>query len=362
MIPYGRQSIDESDIAAVVDALKTDWLTQGPTIDLFEEDLVNITGAKHAVAYSNGTAALHGACFAAGLGPGDLLVTSSLSFAASANCGRYVGAEVGFVDIDPDTLNMNPTAIPAGVEALIPVHYAGLPFDLTQLSQRPRVIIEDAAHAIGASTPHGPVGNCAHSDMTVFSFHPVKTITTGEGGAITTNSDHLADRLRRFRHHGIERFPEKGGWYYQIDEIGMNYRLTDLQAALGRSQLARLGTFLERRHALADRYNELLAELPLTRAPAAPAGFTHGHHLYPVRVPHRDQIYSFMREKEIGVQVHYVPIHHQPAYADVDSSDLRRTDEAYDHILSLPLFPDLTELEQDRVVQTLTDALGKLTP
>ncbi len=362
MIPYGRQEIDDEDVAAVVAALRSDWLTQGPTIEAFESDLALMTGAEHAVAYCNATAALHGACHAAELGPGDLLITSSLSFAASANCGRYVGADVGFVDIDPKTLNLDPAAVPEGVEALVPVHFAGLPVDLTQLVHRPRVIIEDAAHAIGATTPDGPVGNCAHSDMTVFSFHPVKTITTGEGGAVTTNNAHLAERLRRFRHHGIRAVPDRGGWYYEIDEIGMNYRLTDMQAALGRTQLAKLGGFISRRHELAQRYDLLLAGLPVTTAPAAGAGFTHGHHLYPIRVQHRDEVFSYLRQNGIGTQVHYVPIHHQPAYASSASSHLVNTNEAYEQILSLPLFPTLTEAEQDKVVDTLADALAKSAP
>jgi len=357
VIPYGRQTIEDDDIAAVAATLTTDWLTQGPTIEDFEADLVRLTGAEHAVAYCNGTAALHGATFAAELGPGDMLHTSSLSFAASANCARYVGADVGFVDIDPTTLNMDLGAVPHGIDALVPVHFAGLPLNLSGLTNRPRVIIEDAAHAIGASTPSGPVGNCAHSDMTVFSFHPVKTITTGEGGAVTTNDASLAERLRRFRHHGITRVPDKGAWYFEINELGMNYRLTDMQAALGRTQLKKLNRFITTRHELAERYDRLLVDLALTLAPAAPAGCTHGHHLYPILVQERDRVFTYMRDHGIGVQVHYVPIHRQPVYADVASEHLVNTNKIYEQIVSLPLYPSLTTAEQDKVVSTLADAI-----
>ena len=236
------------------------------------------------MAFANGTAALHAACAAARLGPGDVAVTSPLSFAASANCARYVGASVRFVDIDPATLNLAPERVPAGTDALIAVHYAGLPVDLTILRERPRVIIEDAAHALGADTPYGPVGNCANSDMTTFSFHPVKVVTTGEGGAVTTNSPQLADRLRSFRNHGIEQKPAGGGWYYEIAELGFNYRLTDIQAALGVSQLSKLGRFVAERQRLAERYRELLAGLPVKLPPRPAPGWSHAYHLFPVRV------------------------------------------------------------------------------
>lgn len=357
MIPYGRQSIDDDDIRAVVEVLRGDWLTQGPAIEGFERRLMELTGARHAVAYANGTAALHGACFAGEVGPGQLLATSSLSFAASANCGLYCGSEVAFIDVEPKTLNIDLSQVTDDVDVLVPVHFAGLPVDLSQLTTRPRVIIEDAAHAIGADTPSGPVGNCAHSDMTAFSFHPVKTITTGEGGAVTTNDDRFADRLRKFRHHGITRLPDRGGWYYEIDELGMNYRLTDMGAALGSSQLAKLGRFIERRHALAERYDGLLQGIGVELAPSAPAGFRHGHHLYPIRVPNRDIVFAYMRDHGIGVQVHYVPIHRQPVYAHVASGHLVHTERAYAELLSLPLFPDLTDDEQDTVVRTLRDAI-----
>lgn len=230
MIPYGRQSIDDCDIDAVVRVLTGDWLTQGPAVAEFESACAEKLGVRHAVAYSNGTAALHGACVAGGLGAGDKVGTSSLSFVASANCARYVGAEVEFIDIDPMTLNLNVDLVSEHLDGLVAVHFAGLPVDLTSLSSRPRVVIEDAAHAFGALTPDGPVGNCANSDMTCFSFHPVKPITTAEGGLVTTNDDMLAERLRRFRSHGIERPTSGPAWMYDVVELGYNYRLTDLQA------------------------------------------------------------------------------------------------------------------------------------
>lgn len=360
MIPYGRQLVDEDDVAAVVAVLRGELLTQGPAVETFEADLAAVVGARHAVAFANGTAALHAACAAAGLGRGDLLVTSPLTFVASANCGRYVGAEVGFVDIDPATLNLDPRLVPARADALVAVHYGGLPVDLAALVHRPRVVIEDAAHAIGAATPDGPVGNCARSDMTCFSFHPVKTITTGEGGAVTTNDDALADALRRFRTHGIVRMPERGGWYYEVTELGFNYRLTDLQAALGSSQLCKLARFVGRREALARRYDTMLAELPVVLPPAPPAGVVHGRHLYPIRVSDRDRVFAELRGAGIGVQVHYVPVTHHPTFGmSVDErAAFPATEHVYAGLVSLPLHPGLTEAEQDEVVGALSAALS----
>ena len=359
MIPYGHQSIDEDDVAAVVEALHGDWLTQGPGIAAFEGDLAAICEVRHAVAFSSGTAALHAAAAAAGLRAGDRVATSALSFAASANCALYVGATPVLVDIDPATLNLDPVAIPADVDAVVAVHYAGLPVDLERLAPRPRIIIEDAAHALGACTPDGPVGNCTRSDLCMFSFHPVKAITTGEGGAVTTNSDELASSLRRFRHHGIVGKPEVAGWYYEIEELGYNYRLTDIQAALGRSQLRKLGPFVARRNDLARRYDLLLADLPVLRPPTAPEGWRHGYHLYPVRVPDRTRVYEGMQAAGVGVQVHYVPIYRHPVYAalGLEASDFPATEEAYGSLLSLPLYPGLSEVEQDRVVALLADLL-----
>ncbi len=308
------------------------------------------------MAFSSGTAALHGAAAAAGLGPGDTVTTTALSFSASANAARYVGAAVALADIDPDTLNLDPAAVPRDTDALIAVHYAGLPFDLRSLDTRPRVVIEDAAHAIGALTPDGAVGNCAHSDMCCFSFHPVKTITTTEGGAVTTNDRVLADRLRRFRHHGIQQPSTGPAWQYDIEELGYNYRLSDIHAALGSSQLRRLDAFVAERNRLAERYRSLLEDLPITLPPEAEPGWRHGYHLFAVRVDHRRRVYEMLRSRGIGVQVHYVPIHHLTAYEDLEVS-LPRTDEAYERLLSLPLFPSLGDADQDQVVEALRSSL-----
>lgn len=359
MIPYGHQSIEDDDVERIVAVLKGDWLTQGPHVEQFEADLAAATGARYAVAFANGTAALHAAAAAAGLGPGDTVATSALTFAASANCARYVGATPVLVDIDEATYNLDLAQVPDGVDAVVAVHYAGLPVDLTRLKRRPRILIEDASHSIGATTPDGPVGNCARSDMTTFSFHPVKTITTGEGGAVTTNSPELADGLRRFRNHGIERKPEAGGWYYEVVDTGFNYRLTDLQAALGSQQLTKLERFVERRNAIARRYAELLAGLPVTLppgAPAAPTGWRHAYHLYAVRVPERDRVYQAMRDGGVGVQVHYVPMYRHPVFAPQEV--LPVTERVYQGLLSLPMFPALSDAEQDTVVEVLAGASG----
>ena len=359
MIPYGRQLIESDDVAAVTADLVGDWLTGGPRIEEFEQALCAATGARHAVAVANGTAALHAALSVAGIGSGDRVLTSPLSFVASANCARFVGARADFVDIDPKTLNLDPAAV-GPCDALVAVHYAGLPVDLGALTTRPRVVVEDAAHALGAATPDGPVGNCARSDMCTFSFHPVKAITTGEGGAVTTNSDEFADALRRFRSHGSVPSPEHGGWYVDIDTLGYNYRLTALQAALGTSQLAKLERFVTRRNELAERYRELLTALPIDLPPAAPPGVRHGYHLFAVRVPNRRAVYDALHAAGIAVQVHYVPIYKHRLYADVGrtGADFPETERAYDGLLSLPLFPALSESDQDRVVEVLARAVG----
>jgi UDP-4-amino-4,6-dideoxy-N-acetyl-beta-L-altrosamine transaminase len=358
MIPYGRQTISEADVAAVSAVLRGDWLTQGPTVAAFEQAVARYVHADHAVAFSNGTAALHGACAAAGVGPGDRVLTPSLTFVASANCARYVGADVSFLDIDPLTLNADLAALDEGADVLIGVHFAGLPLDLRSLTNRPRVVIEDAAQGLGALTPDGPVGNCAHSDMTCFSFHPVKPVTTGEGGVVTTNNPDFAERLRRFRSHGIERRPERGGWYYEISEIGMNYRLSDIHAALGLSQMGQLDTFIDRRQEIAKVYDAELVDLPLTSAPLAPTGFRHGYHLYPVRVPNRRAVYDHLHAHGVAVQVHYVPVHHHPLYHDSELS-LPHTDAAYEGLLSLPIYPTLDERAQRKTIDEIGHALEK---
>ena len=361
MIPYGRQSLDEDDIEAVVAVLRGDWLTQGPTVENFERAIAEYVGAKHAVAFSSGTAALHGATAAAELGPGDLVVTSPLTFMASANCARYVGATPALVDIDPTTWNLDLSKIQKKVEAVVAVHYAGLPVDLSNPGwvSRPRVVIEDAAHALGALTPDGPVGNCAHSDMCCFSFHPVKPITTGEGGMVTTNSDELAARLRRFRSHGIVRKPELGEWFYEISDLGFNYRLTDIQAALGVSQSKKLEDFTLRRNDLAARYRRSLEKVEVELPPGAPAGFRHSYHLFPILVDDREKVFSKLRALGVGVQVHYVPINHHPFSHDlVFLSGTTNSDSMYERLLSLPLFPTLSDEMLEKVSLLLLKALS----
>jgi perosamine synthetase len=358
-IPYGRQSIDDADIAAVVEVLRSDWLTQGPAVERFEEQLCSVTGAAYAVAFATGTVALHAALWAAGVGKGDTVATSPLSFVASASCALWVDAQPTFVDIDPKTLNIELGNI-GRCDALVAVHYAGLPIDLAALVARPRVVVEDAAHALGAFTPDGPVGNCARSDACVFSFHPVKTITTAEGGAVTTNSVELADRMRRFRSHGMVPRPEHGGWFYEISELTPNARISDVQCALGASQLTKLDRFVTRRNELAQRYHEQLADLDVETAPTAAAGSRHAFHLYPVRVPRRRHVYEAMRANGVGVQVHYVPIYRHPLFAPlgVAPSDFPETERAYEGLLSLPMYPGLTDQQQDRVVGALAAALA----
>jgi dTDP-4-amino-4,6-dideoxygalactose transaminase len=354
VIPYGHQSIDEDDVSAVVAVLRSDWLTQGPAVEDFEQSFASRVGAADAVSFANGTAALHGACFAAGLGEGDAVATSALTFSASASCARFVGADVRLLDIDPDTLNLSPADIPSEIDGLVAVHYAGLPVDLRRLAHRPRVVIEDAAHAVGASTPDGPVGNCAHSDLCCFSFHPVKTITTGEGGMVTTNSPALAERLRRFRSHGMERRPDLGAWYYEIAELAPNYRLTDIQAALGSSQLKKLDRFVAERNDLAARYHDRLDKSPVVLPPDAPPGTVHGRHLFPVRVPDRRRVFDGMRAAGIGVQVHWVPLYRHPLHGtNTSPTNFPHTEAAYEGLLSLPLFPGLTYAQQDIVVDEL---------
>lgn len=374
-LPYGHQSIDESDIRAVVEVLQGDWLTQGPVVDAFERALVEQTGATYAVAFNSGTAALHAACAAARIGEGDEVLTSALSFAASANCARYVGAMPGFVDIDPCTLEAPSEAFVGAsserTRGVVPVHFAGRASDLSSLQglrEQGVFVIEDAAHALGAVGPHGPVGNCAASDMACLSFHPVKSVTTGEGGAVTTNDEGLAQRLRTFRTHGIERRapagdPEAGGWYYEIDELGMNFRITDIQCALGVSQLRRLDAFLERRNEIAAFYRELFTGTRVELAAAADAGELHAYHLVVALLPEgvsRRAVYDDMRAAQIGVQVHYVPIYWHPYYQRLgfERGLCPNTERTYARSLSLPVFPGLEDSDVERVAATLLDAVA----
>ena len=354
-LSYGRQTIGQDDIDAVVASLQGDWLTQGPAVEAFEAKLCEVTEARYAVAFTSGTAALHGAAAAAGLGPGDVVATSALTFSASAACARYVGASPTLIDLDPTTLNLDVASVPEGLDALVAVHYAGLPIDLTALAHRPRIVIEDACHALGAHTPDGPVGNCARSDMAAFSFHPVKPITTGEGGAVTTNDPDLADGLRRFRNHGIVRLPEIDPWYYEVRSLGVNYRLTDLQAALGANQLGKLPQLIARRNEIAERYRAGLADTSVTLPPTAPAGSSHGYHLFAIQVPERRRVFDGLAAAGIRCQVHYVPIHHHPVYADLGftPADLPVTEAVYAGLISIPMYPSLTDADVDRVIGAL---------
>ena len=374
MIPYGRQSITDDDIEAVVAVLKSDYLTQGEAIPAFERELSLYCQVPHVVACSNGTTALHLACAALELTHQDRVWVSAISFVASANCARYCGAQVDFVDVEPDTGNMSVTALRMKLElairqqalpkAIVAVHLAGQPCDLKEISNLCRqhgiYLIEDACHALGARYLDAPIGNCAYSDMTVFSFHPVKPITTGEGGAVTTRDEQLAARLRLYRSHGITREPDElqqaspGGWYYEQQVLGFNYRLTDLQAALGLSQLARLDSLIARRQELAARYDTHLAKLPLKPLRQG-AARTSGYHLYVIQVAERDKLFARLRAAGIGVNVHYIPIPAHPYYRELgqDPAHYPGAQSYYQQAISLPLFPTLSLADQDRVISTL---------
>ncbi|MFK7763608.1 MAG: UDP-4-amino-4,6-dideoxy-N-acetyl-beta-L-altrosamine transaminase [Roseobacter sp.] len=384
MIPYGRQNINQADIDAVVKTLKSDFLTQGPTIPAFETALAAKVGAKHAVAVNSATSALHIAVAALDLGPGDLLWTSPITFVASANCARYCGADVDFVDIDAGTFNMCPNALAAKLKqadqsgrlpkVIVPVHMCGQSPNMMRICALARQygvrIVEDASHAVGANYDGTPVGSSRFSDITVFSFHPVKIITSGEGGIALTNDDDLASRLERLRSHGITRDPQlmtspsEGGWYYQQLELGWNYRMTDIQATLVHSQLDRLDEFVERRNSLADRYDDLLGESALTlpeREPLAHSSF----HLYVVRLAEPDadrhqKVFAHLRASGIGVNVHYIPVHLQPYYASMGfcHGDFPTSEAYYQRAISIPLYPDLTQDEQDHVAMMLMAAMA----
>lgn len=380
MIPYGRQSIDDKDVEAVVDVLRSPWLTQGPLVPAFEQALAERTQAAHAIAVSNATAALHLACLSLDIGPGDTVWTSPNTFVASANCARYCGAQVDFVDIDPATLNMSVAALAEKLaiaqkaqalpKAIIPVHFSGRSCDMREIADLARPygirVIEDASHAIGARYRGRPVGCGEYSDICIFSFHPVKIITTGEGGMLLTNDPQLANRASRLRSHGITRDPaemqgpNEGPWYYQQIELGFNYRLTDLQAALGLSQLSRLEDFIARRQAIAERYERQLQHLAIgLPAPSQDSAW----HLYPVRIAdgQRDTVFAELRSRGIGTQVHYIPVHLQPYYRNLGFStgDFPATETYYRQALSLPIYPELTDMDQNAVIQTLSDILPR---
>lgn len=383
-IPYGRQSISEADIQAVVNVLRSDWLTQGPTIDQFEKAIAQYCGAKYAVAVNSATSALHIACLAAGLSAGDTLWTSPNTFVASANCGLYCGAGIDFVDIDPRTYNLSVSALEMKLvlarkngslpKVVIPVHFSGQSCEMDRIFELATeygfVVIEDASHAIGGKYQGAPVGDCRFSDMTVFSFHPVKIITTGEGGMVLTNRKDLYERLVRLRSHGITRVPElmtgesHGPWYYQQIELGFNYRITDIQAALGLSQMQRLDEFVSSRHRLVKRYNESLRDLPAITPYQHPDTYS-AFHLYVIRLKldlisksHR-QVFEGLRARNIQVNLHYIPVHTQPYYADLGfrSGDFPESESYYGEAISLPLYSSLTDDDQDRVIATLREVL-----
>lgn len=373
-IPYGRQSMDEADIQAVIDVLKSDYLTTGPEIAAFEKKVAQYTGAKYAVAVCNGTAALHISCLAAGIKEGDEVITTPITFAASANCILYCGGTPVFADIDPHTYNIDPADIERKItdrtKAIIPVHYTGQPCDMDAIHAIARkhnlLVIEDAAHALGASYQGKKIGSI--SDMTCFSFHPVKPITTGEGGMVMTNDEQLYKKLVLFRSHGITRDGElmtenQGDWYYQQLELGYNYRITDISCALGRSQLDRLEDFLAARREIAKRYDEAFADLPGIQIPLQQSGCESGWHLYMIQVLDRDrkEVFDTLRQKSIGVNVHYIPVYQHPYYRQNGYKDCHcaNAEAFYSRAISLPIFPDLTRQQQQYVIDEVIRAAGQ---
>lgn len=386
MIPYGRQDISQADIDAVISVLKSDFLTQGPEVPRFEKIVASHVGAAHAFAVNSATSALHIACLALGLGAGDWLWTSPITFVASANCGLYCGANVDFVDIDPNTYNISVGALErklrsAQAEGRLPkvvvvVHLCGQPAEMDRIHalsmQYGFRLIEDASHAIGGKYKGEFIGNCRFSDITIFSFHPVKIITTAEGGMALTNSDEIAQKLELYRSHGITRNPDlmthepDGPWYYQQVGLGFNYRITELQAALGTSQMRRLDSFVARRHELAKRYDQLIADLPVITPWQHPDSYS-GLHLYVIRLrtekiqkTHR-QVFEALRGAGIGVNVHYIPVHTQPYYKAMGFKlgDFPEAEKYYSEAISLPMFQSMTDEQQNVVVSVLREVLSK---
>jgi UDP-4-amino-4,6-dideoxy-N-acetyl-beta-L-altrosamine transaminase len=383
VIPYGRQDITDADIEAVVSVLRSDFLTQGPTIGLFEDAVASYCGAQHAVALNSGTSGLHVACLALGLRSGDWLWTSPISFVASANCGLYCGAKVDFVDVDRRTGNMCAKALAQKLaeaerqgrlpKVIVPVHFCGQSCDMAHIHELATKygchIIEDASHAIGGKYRGEPIGSCRYSDITVFSFHPVKIITTAEGGMALSNDFNLAERMSLLRSHGItrnaarmSRAPE-GPWFYEQIDLGFNYRMTDIQAALGLSQMKRLDAYVERRNALARRYDDMLSELPLTLPWCDPDTLS-AVHLYIVRVHERSErsrkeVFNNLRAAGIGVNVHYIPVHTQPHYLAMGfrRGEFPEAEAYYAQAISLPMYPTLTEDQQDQIVLAAQRAL-----
>jgi UDP-4-amino-4,6-dideoxy-N-acetyl-beta-L-altrosamine transaminase len=383
MIPYGRQDISEEDIAAVAAVLRSDFLTQGPVVPAFENAVANYCGARHAVAVNSATSGLHIACMALGVGPGDIVWTVPNTFVASANCARFCGADVGFVDIDPVTLNMSVSQLAAKLEAaakadrlpkvVIPVHFSGQSADMRGISELARKydfrIIEDASHAIGGRYEGMPVGGCAYSDIAVFSLHPVKIITSGEGGVAVTNDAALAARMKMLRSHGITRetadmaAEPEGPWVYEMQALGWNYRLTDIQAALGLSQLAKLDAFVARRHQIADRYDILLREVPVVLPARGQISFS-ALHLYVVQLDKartnldRRSVFDRLRAAGIGVNVHYMPAHLQPYYRSLGfkRGDFPASEAYYDRAITIPMYSAMTDGQQASVAEALHKA------
>ncbi|MBS4096878.1 MAG: UDP-4-amino-4,6-dideoxy-N-acetyl-beta-L-altrosamine transaminase [Sulfuricella sp.] len=382
MIPYARQDVDDADIRAVVEVLNSDWLTQGPAIERFEQSVADYCGVKYAVATCNATAALHLSCLSLGLKPGGLLWTSPNTFVASANCARYCGADVDFVDIDPLTFNMSVTELEDKLrvarrqkrlpDVVVPVHFGGQSCAMERIGELAReygfAVVEDASHAIGGEYRGGRVGACTYSDLTVFSFHPVKIITSGEGGMILTNREDLQQMARLLRSHGITRDtatmmgPPDGAWYYEQIELGFNYRMSDIQAALGASQMLRIDEFVARRRHLSARYGELLKDVPVT-LPALEAGALSAWHLYVIRVNpgnrSHSEVFDGLRARGVNVNLHYIPVHLQPYYRKLGFKprDFPVAEQYYREAISLPLYYGLTDAAQDLVVGALKEIL-----
>jgi len=373
-IPYGKQHITDDDINAVIKILKSDFLTQGPAIELFEEKVKEYTGSKYGIAVSNATAALHISCLSMGLTKGDELWTSPISFVASSNCALYCGAKVDFVDIDPKTYNLCPNKLEHKIKStgrvpkiVVPVHLSGHSCDmeaLFHLSQKYGfLLLEDASHAIGASYKNQKIGGCQYSDATVFSFHPVKIITTGEGGFVTTNNKELYNKLKLFRNHGITRGKKDmtqydGPWYYEQLKLGYNYRITDIQCALGYSQMQRLDEYIQLRRKLAKHYNKVLSKLEIT-LPYQAQYQDSSWHLYIIKVKNRAKIFDLLRNNQIGVNVHYIPIHTQPYYKQLGfkKGDFPCAEQYYEEAISLPMYPGLKEEEFNYIYEKLKSVI-----